>query len=77
MLFKFYSANMSINGIAVAVYENKNGTYTLQAEKDGERVEGSYTAVMTVEQYSDLPADDYNDMVRYQSALEQCGLFVH
>ena len=72
--FKFYSANVAINNLSVAVYETKNGTYKLQIEKNGIKVRGTQTAEMTVEQYENLPHDAYNNKVRFQAAAAACGV---
>lgn len=71
--FKFYSANISFNSVSVAVYENKEGNYALQVEKDGRKVRGTEVVTMTPEQYNNLPHDPYNSLVRLRAAFEVCG----
>lgn len=71
--FKFYSANIALNSVSVAVYEDKKGNYILQAEKDGRKVRGTETVTMTPEQYENLPHDPYNTLVRLQASLKACG----
>lgn len=74
--FKFYSAHTFYNSVGVAVYENKDGDYILQVEKDFRKVRGTETVKMTKEQYENLPYNDYNSLVRLQAAMAQCNYFI-
>lgn len=73
MKFKFYTKNLSLNGVSVAVYAKNKSTYVLKVVKNGRKVKDTFLHEISIEDYENLPDDPYNSLVRLCAAMELCG----